>query len=325
MTEPIRIELPTLYGMQSVNAFLFLEPEPVLIDCGEKTTATWEALQAALAEYNLQIKDLKKIIITHAHVDHMGMAGKIAAESEAEIWVNEYSYDWAISADIMWERRVNIMKKFLLGDLPPNGQGASMKQMLESFTSVVINAWDNIPASRIKTFPMEGVINFGGTAWQIIYAPGHAATQTCFFQKEQGWLIAGDALLRITPTPVFDFKKDHPEIRENSLSVMIKTLENLAKLPIKKVFPGHYQTFPDPQSIIQYQLDRIQMRKEETFGLIKEGKHRFYELFDVLYVNRMNMPGLAMLRGYLDLLLDENKIVEVMVDGYTAYQPILDS
>jgi len=74
MTEPIRIELPTIYGMKSVNAYLFLDPEPTLIDCGEKTDASWKALQSALAVYNLAVKDIKKVIITHAHVDHIGEA-----------------------------------------------------------------------------------------------------------------------------------------------------------------------------------------------------------------------------------------------------------
>ena len=84
MTEPIRIELPTMYGMKSVNAYLFLTPELTLIDCGEKTDASWDALQTALAKHGLAIKDIKRVIITHAHVDHIGMAHKISEESGAK-------------------------------------------------------------------------------------------------------------------------------------------------------------------------------------------------------------------------------------------------
>jgi len=106
MQAPIRIELPTIYGMKTVNAYLFLDPVPTLIDCGEKTSASWDALVAALKKYGLQIKDIERVIITHAHVDHIGMAGKIAAHSKAQIWVNEYCYTWATDKEEMWARRM---------------------------------------------------------------------------------------------------------------------------------------------------------------------------------------------------------------------------
>lgn len=319
MSEPIRIELPTLYGMKSVNAYLFLSPEPVLIDCGEKSVASWEALQSGLSIYGLSVKDLKKVIITHAHVDHMGMAAKVAEESDAEIWVNEYSYDWAINTKEMWGNRIKLMKKQFLGDLDKNEETKAMSQMLETFTSIVVNAWDKLPVDRVKVFPMSGTINMGGTDWQIIYAPGHSITQTCFYQKEKKWLIAGDAVLRITPTPVFDFSIDNPEIRVNSLATMIETFQKLAKLSIDKVFPGHYEPFGAHDQLLQSQLDRIQSRKEETYTLIEGGKNRFFQLFDILYVNRLNMPGMSMLRGYLDLLIAEKRIEEVTTEGITKY------
>ena len=83
-TAPVLIELPTIYGMKSVNAFLLKGDEPTLVDCGEKTPASFEALRAGLRREGLELKDLQKIVITHAHVDHMGMAAQVAEASGAE-------------------------------------------------------------------------------------------------------------------------------------------------------------------------------------------------------------------------------------------------
>ncbi len=320
MTEPIRIELPTMYGMKSVNAYLFLIPELTLIDCGEKTDATWDALQAALTVYDLAIKDIKRVIITHAHVDHIGMAGRIVAESGARVWVNEYCYDWAVNTEAMWKRRIAMMEKHILGDMPKDGEGATFSKMLRSFFGAVLNAWDALPAEKVTTFPMEGSLEMGGTTWDIIYAPGHTNMQTCFYQKEKKWLIGADMLLSITPTPVIEFSLTDPEKRENGLAEMLQSYQKMLNLDIETVFPGHYEPFSNHRKLIQNQLRRIHLRKEATYQLIEDGKHRFYELFDVLYTNRLNMPGMSMLRGYLDLLIDEKRIEERIEDGYTAYR-----
>lgn len=322
MTKPIRIELPTMYGMKSVNAYLLLDPEPVLIDCGEKTEASWEALESALSVYNLAIKDLKKIIITHAHVDHIGMAGRIVEESGADVWVNEYCYDWAVNTDLMWKKRMGMMEKHILGDMPSNGDGKNFNKMLFSFMSAVMDAWDKLPVEKVHSFPMEGTLNIGGADWQIIYAPGHTNMQTCFYQKEKKWLIGADMLLSITPTPVIEFRLDDPTKRQKGLAEMLQSFEKMKSLEIDTVFPGHYEPFSDHRRLIEAQVRRIHMRKDATYELIKDGKNRFYELFDVLYTNRMNMPGMSMLRGYLDLLIDENRIEERIEDGYTAYHLI---
>jgi len=262
MIEPIRIELPTMYGMKSVNAYLFLDPEPILVDCGEKTDAAWEALKTALSTHNLAIKDLKKVIITHAHVDHIGMAGRIVEEGGAEVWVNEYCYDWAVNTERMWEQRMGMMQKHIFGDMPPDGDGENFKKMLFSFMGAVMNAWDTLPVEKVKTFPVEGTLNIGGADWQVIYAPGHTNMQTCFYQKEKKWLIGADMLLSITPTPVIEFRLDAPTKRQKGLAEMLQSFEKMKTLEIDTVFPGHYEPFSDHRRLIEAQVRRIHMRKD---------------------------------------------------------------
>jgi len=303
MQEPIRIELPTIYGMKSVNAYLLLDPIPTLIDCGEKTDKSWSALQSKLQEHGLQVKDLQRVIITHAHVDHIGMAGKIAENSNAEIWVNEYCYPWAVEKEQMWDRRMQLMSKLL----PP---AASFREMILAFMKEVRNHWDNIPKDRVQVFPMNGQLVMGGQVWEIIYVPGHANMQTCFYQSDNKWLISADMLLRITPTAVMDASIKDPTKRDRGLTQLLESYKRMQALDIAKVFPGHYEVFDNAQETIQFQVDRIHSRIEECFELIQEGKQDFMEILNTMYANRISMPAFSMLIGYLDVLLDQGRIEE---------------
>ena len=112
MNQPVHIELPTQF-MGTVNCFLFKDPEPVLIDCGDKTKGAWEKLVASLKAEGLRLQDIKKVIITHAHVDHMGMSKRIVEASGAKIWVSEITYDWAWNLKAKWKERGNIFRNTL--------------------------------------------------------------------------------------------------------------------------------------------------------------------------------------------------------------------
>ena len=54
------------------------------------------------------------------------MAGRIVEESGAEVWVNEYCYDWAVNTEAMWKQRMEMMEKHILGEIPAEG-GANFK------------------------------------------------------------------------------------------------------------------------------------------------------------------------------------------------------
>ena len=178
---PIRIELPTAYGMHTVNAWLFVNPEPVLIDCGEDTEASWKALQAGLANHGLNIQDLSRVIITHAHVDHMGMIGRIAAHSDAEIWVSELVEEWAVNLEEMRETRIQAIDHVileLLGD-----PEAPLRKLFLSIFQTFSNSWKAAPAHRVRVYELEESLTFGGREWNTLYTPGHSITQSCFFSS----------------------------------------------------------------------------------------------------------------------------------------------
>ena len=98
-----QIILPTIFGMKTVNSFVIQGgDEVVLIDSGEDTDASYDAMVAGLAEQDLLLSDIDRIIITHSHVDHIGMAQRVAEAANAKVWVSEKTEAYAVDPTGQW-------------------------------------------------------------------------------------------------------------------------------------------------------------------------------------------------------------------------------
>ncbi len=313
--EPVRIELPTVFGMKTVNSYLFTDPVPTLIDSGENTEASWRAMLTALKSEKLSIRDIKRVIITHAHVDHMGMAARLANESGAVIWVNERSKEWATDIGTLWHHRSTIMRELIEKFFKPE-IAKTIKEMMQSMGGKMTSLWPPINPSDIEVYPLKGKIPLGYSEWQILYLPGHSNTQTCFFNEDNGHFISADMLLKITATPVLEEDPDRPGKREKGLLKMLDSYRTIKKLPISKVFPGHYEIFENAGEVIKKQVQRIHSRKDECFEYVSRGQSDIFSLYRSLYGEHWNLPAFNMLIGYIDLLSHEQKITLLPIDDH---------
>lgn len=320
MVRPIRIELPTIYGMGTVNCYLFKEPEVVLVDCGEYTDKAWAVLEASLRSHNLSIRDISKLVITHAHVDHIGMAGKVLTESQAQLLISEYAMDWATDLVNMQKRRFSFMSDFIeqLTGEPDSG----FSNMFKVFMTQFKDTWTEIPLkTEIVSFKDKDSIEFGGHTWNVVYLPGHCVNQTGFYQKESKQLLAADMILRIAPTPVIDISLTSPDTRSQSIHQMLMSYSRVRSMDIDIVYPGHYSSLSNHVELIDRQVERIHTRKYECLELIKSGDMDFMSLLNGLYRGRLSPPALPMLVGYLDLLLEEGRITKDLKGKKVIYSP----
>jgi glyoxylase-like metal-dependent hydrolase (beta-lactamase superfamily II) len=307
--------------MGTVNAYLVKGQYNTLIDCGEKTDQSWKALVDGLKRYQLNPEDIDKLIITHAHVDHIGMAQKFAENSRSEIHVSSYVKEWATDLDRLWEER-NIVMHDTFAEHLDNQKKETFLPIFKSFFGKVSNHWDCIEPEYIKIFDPHGSIDISGTTYQSIHCPGHSFTQTCFYNAQNGDFLSADMLLKITPTCVVESDQKNSSKRNRSMAQLINSFEKLKEMDISKIYPGHYQPMNNHKALIDKQLDRIIMRKEQCYSLIKNGISRYFDLFNVLYEGKMTFPGLVMTLGYLDLLVDENRILPYDSGDGIIYVPV---
>jgi glyoxylase-like metal-dependent hydrolase (beta-lactamase superfamily II) len=318
MMAPIRIELPTEFQLNNVNAYLFAEPEPVLVDTGVKSAETLERLQTALAAHGLALADLRRMIITHPHVDHFGAAAAIAAHSDATIWVAAIGREWVLDFGAMWRRRMAYYRDDFLRGV---GLTADTIEMVMRYMAALTAMCDPVPAERIRTFGLDDTLELGGRSWQVLHTPGHATMQTCFYQPETGCFLSADMLLHKTPTPIVEQPPDTAE-RIPALPQFLNSLKLVEALDISVVYPGHGEPFSNYREVIERQRARIHRRKEECYHHVAAGHRTVNVLVELMYGRQPlqhRFAGLWMLVGYLDLLHAEGRVEEEEVNGVWHY------
>lgn len=315
---PLRIELPTQLDVGMVNAYLFTAPEPVLVDTGIKSAESWQLLQAALAQHHLKIADLRKVIITHGHVDHFGAAGWIASHSQADIWVADMGLPWLLDFAALWQQRTVYYRDTLL---PQLGLPPDAVELVLNYAGYIATLCDPVPVERIRPFRLDEILHFGGLEWEVLHTPGHASMQTCFYQPETRQFISGDMLLHKAPTPVVE----HPGDGRSRIPALPQFLHSLAlveSLDIETVYPGHGEVFTNPRQVIQQQRDRIQARKLECYQHVQNGRSTVFDIVNAMYAHyppAFRFVGLWMCVGYLDLLKEEGLVTEDEQNGVWYY------
>src|SRR5262245_47969661 len=87
----ISISLPTPFYIGPVNVYLIKEDPITLIDTGPKTREAVEALRAGLSQAGLKVTDIRRIVLTHAHEDHCGLARSLRDEAkDAEVFIHNW-------------------------------------------------------------------------------------------------------------------------------------------------------------------------------------------------------------------------------------------
>src|SRR6266702_6967876 len=87
----VPITLPTPFYIGPVNVYLVAEDPPTLIDTGPKTKEAIEALRDGMRRAGFRVADIRRIVLTHAHEDHCGLAQSLRGEAkDAEVFVHDW-------------------------------------------------------------------------------------------------------------------------------------------------------------------------------------------------------------------------------------------
>ena len=307
MTTPIRLELPTGFQFGTVNAYLFTDPKPVLVDTGLKSEASWAALQDGLAEYGLTVADLDQVIITHPHVDHCGQARRITEQSQAQIWIADLGQPWLLDLPTHFQQRADYYRQVYL---PRWAFSPAATELILKQLTTLVEMCEAVPEERVKTFRVGDSLEMGGLLWQVLHAPGHANSQTCFYQADSRQLLAADMLLAKAPAPVLERPtSSDPSSQPPALAQFLESLAMVEALEIDQVYPGHGEPFADYRTVIRRQRERIRQRLEECLGLIAAGDRTVAVLMAKMYPKKqLHLIGLWMLVGYLYLLEAEVRV-----------------
>lgn len=122
-----------------------------------------------------------------------------------------------------------------------------------------INGYEIFQGEPARVLADGDTIDLGGRTLQALHTPGHSPGHLCFWEPERGYLFSGDLVYRGT------LFADYPSTDPQSY---LTSLERIAGLPVKRIFPGHHSLDIHPE-IIMRMTDAF--RKLNAEGKLRHG------------------------------------------------------
>ena len=234
-----RLVLPLPFpGLNAVNAFLLTgDAGATLVDCGLRNPQPdgdhgWADVTSALEAAGSTLGAVERLVVTHTHIDHYGMAARIVEETGCELWMHRCAHE-----ELELYRDPDGAKTSLRELLADHGAAPSELDELTQFED-----WRPFVSGVVEaTNPCDGGESFvaGGREWTVVSTPGHARSHICLWSAAGGLLASGDHLLP-TITPHIDFERGG---EEDPLGEFLESLEKVEDLDPKMVLPGHGRPF----------------------------------------------------------------------------------
>ena len=236
-----------------------------IIDTGPKTKEAIEALRAGLRKAGFLVSDLRRIVLTHAHEDHCGLARSLRDEAKnAEVFV----HNWETGHRTAGSSTKSIVRCSMRAGVPEDeiegcvGCTTRMRKYADSFGDDEYTAlWD------------EAELEFESGSLRILHTPGHTPGSCSFLREADRTMIAGDCVLkRITPNPVLSPDPIDPSRRFPSLAEYLVSLARLRSFSPTLVYGGHGEPIHDYEELFNRYFRAFQERQAQVIGLVAKDR-----------------------------------------------------
>jgi glyoxylase-like metal-dependent hydrolase (beta-lactamase superfamily II) len=312
----IPISVPTPFYVGPVNVYLIAEEPLTLIDTGPKTKEAVEALREGLRKARVRVSDIKRIVLTHAHEDHCGLAKALRDEAkDAEVLVHGWETGHRVGRLEYDEHRALLERAGV-----PTDEIAEMRRMYEGVRRYA----DALEDHEHAELSDDEEIKFERGSLRVVHTPGHTPGSCSFLREADRTILAGDCVLkRITPNPVLSPDPIDPTRRFHSLAEYLVSLARLRSLHPTLVYGGHGDAVEDYEELFNRYLRAINERQAEVVRLTPKAGATAWDIALELFpgstdVHRFLAVSEAV--AHLDLAHSENRLAVEFSNGREVYR-----
>src|SRR4051794_41082825 len=303
------MRIPTPFQVGRVNTYL-LDGDPLtLVDSGPNSGKALDELERQLESLGRRIEDIDLVVITHQHIDHLGLVDIVAKRSGAEVAALDLVVPFVENFGDDAERDDEEAAALMLRHGISEEVVTALRQVTGSF-----RAW----GSKVKvTRPLQDgeVLELRDRRLEVQHRPGHSPSDTVFWDADRRILICADHLLaHISSNPLISRPLDGSEERPHALMIYMESLRRTRELPAEVLLPGHGEPITDHRALIDERFELHRRRAEKIHGLIAERPRTAYEIAQELWGNvavTQAFLTLSEVLGHVDLLAAEDRVREV--------------
>ena len=299
-----RVVLPIPFELDHVNVYLVQQGDGwLLIDSGIETNACFNALAEGLRSQGISIADIRSIVLTHMHPDHIGLASRVIELSGARL--------------MMHGAELEHLRAIIDGSHNTMDEGlrrAGVPEPLQRQVRIAIGMLRNSLQSLNPDQVFEGgeTIETEHEVYEVIWSPGHSPGHICLYARRAKLLFSGDHILTdITPNISWQPGRD-------TLDDFLASLRKLEPYDIDLVLPSHGEPFDghrewiadtmrhheDRSNAIAALLERRPQSAHELMAGIWPGRfgpfHYYFAVFEVLaHLEHMRRNGKVRADGEL--------------------------
>jgi len=335
-----QIVLPTPWEVGPVQIYV-VEGDPLtLIDTGVARPESRRALEAAFEQLGIGLDEVRRVILTHHHTDHMGQVQSLRdAGADLELWVHEDDAEdvelYSLERDERIEVGNELFRQYGVPDDLLARQATQIRAWIEREPPLCA-------ATRVERRLRSGErVPFKDFELEVIHAPGHTAGHVLLHEPRSGTLLTGDHLMgKAVPftesyflpgaADPSDPLRRRPRFR--GLPAYLESLRRLRGQTFRRILPAHGGIIDRPARAIEeamlfYEVRIQRIERALTRSVENAGRASAWEIWQILFprldpITQMR-TRMMMVIGGLDELEAERRVrVERGSDGTLLFVPV---
>jgi glyoxylase-like metal-dependent hydrolase (beta-lactamase superfamily II) len=277
----IPVPIPFVEAGGPVNVY-FLENEDgtyTLFDTGLGSPEAEAAFRASVKEAGLDVAKVRRMLISHGHIDHYGMAQTLAEETGAPVHV--HPLDWEkVVGEGRWVMRAREYSDYFR----KQGVVPGVLEAMMDRTRKTMNFARRVDASRAVKLEAGERFRFRHFEVEVLHLPGHTPGLVCLWDAEHRILFADDHILaKVSPNPLLELGEKGEEDKFLALIRYFESARVVHQMDIDWVLPGHGPPFQGHRVLLEGLFAFYEKRQAKLLARLSEGEATPVQLVELLF------------------------------------------